>query len=139
MNNFNKYYPYYLIGFLSFLINLSFLSFGIYDFIESKFYNLKFQLRGPIYKTEDIKRDVEDPEVAEFMNENFINVKVDREERPDIDAVYMKALMALTGEGGWPLSLFLTPAGELFFGGTYWPLRPRKNQPGFFEILEKTH
>jgi len=68
----------------------------------------------------------EDPEIATILNENFINIKVDREERPDIDDVYMNAVVALTGQGGWPLSVFLTPTREPFFGGTYFPPRSRK-------------
>ena len=63
----------------------------------------------------------ENPEIAEFMNQNFVNIKVDREERPDLDRVYMAAVQALTGRGGWPMSLFLTPALEPFYGGTYFP------------------
>lgn len=63
----------------------------------------------------------EDDEVAGAMNDRFVNVKVDREERPDVDAVYMEALQAMTGRGGWPMTMFLTPAGEPFYGGTYWP------------------
>ena len=59
------------------------------------------------------------------MNEHFVNVKVDREERPDVDSIYMEAVVALTGSGGWPLTVFLTPDGEPFFGGTYFPPAPR--------------
>src|SRR5450759_2415413 len=61
----------------------------------------------------------EDPDIAALMNHHFINIKVDREERPDLDALYMEALQRLTGSGGWPMTLFLTPDGEPFFGGTY--------------------
>ena len=61
----------------------------------------------------------EDPTTAAVMNERFVNVKVDREERPDVDAVYMDAVVALSGHGGWPMTVFLTPDGEPFFGGTY--------------------
>lgn len=63
----------------------------------------------------------EDPATAEIMNELFVNIKVDREERPDVDSVYMDAVQALTGRGGWPMTVFLTPEGEPFYGGTYWP------------------
>ncbi|MFM7870851.1 MAG: DUF255 domain-containing protein, partial [Actinomycetota bacterium] len=63
----------------------------------------------------------EDPDVAREMNEQFVCVKVDREERPDVDAVYMDAVQALTGRGGWPMTVFLTPTGEPFYGGTYFP------------------
>src|SRR6266702_3774974 len=67
----------------------------------------------------------EDEAIAQVMNERFVNVKVDREERPDLDAIYMDAVLALTGHGGWPLTLFLTPEGEPYFGGTYYPPEPR--------------
>jgi uncharacterized protein YyaL (SSP411 family) len=77
----------------------------------------------------------EDPHVAAFMNEHFISIKVDREERPDVDAVYMEAVVALTGQGGWPMSVFLTPQGEPFFGGTYFPPERRHNMPSFLELL----
>jgi uncharacterized protein YyaL (SSP411 family) len=77
----------------------------------------------------------ENPAIAAQMNDNFVNIKVDREERPDLDAIYMNAL-ALTGEhGGWPLTMFLTPDGEPFWGGTYFPPEPRWGRPGFPQIL----
>ncbi|MBX6371922.1 MAG: thioredoxin domain-containing protein [Acidothermus sp.] len=78
----------------------------------------------------------EDPETARFLNEHFVSVKVDREERPDVDAVYMEAAQAMTGRGGWPLSCFLTPDGEPFFAGTYFPDRPRGGMPSFRQVLE---
>ncbi len=78
----------------------------------------------------------EDPAVAEIMNRLFVNVKVDREERPDIDAIYMQAGQALTGRGGWPMTVFLTPAGLPFFGGTYFPPDDRSGMPGFPRLLE---
>jgi uncharacterized protein len=78
----------------------------------------------------------EDPETAALMNEHFVNVKVDREERPDLDAVYMEAVVAMTGHGGWPMTVFLTPAGEPFFGGTYFPPEPRHGLPSFRQVLE---
>ena len=78
----------------------------------------------------------EDPETAAVMNELFVNVKVDREERPDVDAIYMEAVQSLTGHGGWPMTVFLTPAGEPFFGGTYFPPEPRTNLPGFRQLCE---
>ncbi len=78
----------------------------------------------------------EDPATAAVMNEQFVNVKVDREERPDLDAVYMDAVVALTGQGGWPMTVFLTPAGEPFFGGTYFPPASRHGLPGFREVLD---
>jgi uncharacterized protein YyaL (SSP411 family) len=77
----------------------------------------------------------EDPETAAIMNEHFINIKVDREERPDIDAVYMDAVVAMTGQGGWPMSVFMTPKGEPFYGGTYFPPTPRYNMPSFKGLL----
>ncbi|MBI2169705.1 MAG: thioredoxin domain-containing protein [Actinobacteria bacterium] len=81
----------------------------------------------------------EDPGVAGVMNELFVNVKVDREERPDVDAVYMQAVQAMTGSGGWPLTVFLTPDGHPFFGGTYFPKEPRHGLPGFVELLRSVH
>ncbi|WP_456817556.1 thioredoxin domain-containing protein [Cellulomonas sp. URHB0016] len=77
----------------------------------------------------------EDPVVAAFMNEHFVCVKVDREERPDVDAVYMAATQATTGSGGWPMTVFTTPAGEPFFCGTYFPPRRLAQVPSFSEVL----
>jgi uncharacterized protein len=77
----------------------------------------------------------EDEPTAQLMNERFVNVKVDREERPDLDAVYMDAVLALTGHGGWPMTVFLTPAGEPYFGGTYYPPEPRHGMPSFRQVL----
>jgi uncharacterized protein len=77
----------------------------------------------------------DDEATAAVMNELFVNVKVDREERPDVDAVYMDAVVALTGQGGWPLTVFLTPDGEPFFGGTYYPPEPRHGLPSFRQVL----
>ena len=77
----------------------------------------------------------EDAETAASMNELFVNVKVDREERPDLDALYMDAVTALTGQGGWPMTVFLTPAAEPFYGGTYFPPEPRHGLPSFRQIL----
>ena len=79
----------------------------------------------------------EDPATAALMNELFVNIKVDREERPDVDQVYMSALQALGQPGGWPLTMFLTPAGEPFWGGTYFPKEPRYGRPGFVSILRQ--
>jgi uncharacterized protein YyaL (SSP411 family) len=78
----------------------------------------------------------EDAGTAAVMNEHFVNIKVDREERPDLDAVYMDAVVAMTGQGGWPMTVFLTPAGEPFHGGTYFPPAPRHGLPSFRQILE---
>lgn len=77
----------------------------------------------------------EDAEIAAFLNERFVSVKVDREERPDLDAIYMNAVVAMTGHGGWPMSVFLAPDTRPFFGGTYWPARARGGMPGFLDIL----
>jgi uncharacterized protein YyaL (SSP411 family) len=77
----------------------------------------------------------EDEETAKLMNELFVSVKVDREERPDVDAVYMEAVVSLTGQGGWPMTVFLTPEGEPFFGGTYYPPEPRHGLPAFRQLL----
>jgi uncharacterized protein YyaL (SSP411 family) len=77
----------------------------------------------------------EDDETAALMNEQFVCIKVDREERPDLDSVYMDAVVSLTGHGGWPMTVFLTPAGEPFFGGTYFPPEPRHGLPSFKQLL----
>lgn len=77
----------------------------------------------------------ENPETAALMNELFVNIKVDREERPDLDAIYMEAVQAMTGGGGWPMTVFLTPDGKPFYGGTYFPPVPRYNMPGFPQLL----
>jgi uncharacterized protein len=81
------------------------------------------------------RESFEDPATAEVMNERFVCVKVDREERPDLDSLYMDAVVALTGSGGWPMTVFLTPAGEPFFGGTYFPPEPRHGLPAFTQLL----
>ena len=79
-----------------------------------------------------------DPEVAKLMNQGFVNIKVDREERPDVDSIYMRAVQSLTGRGGWPLTVFLTPDGRPFYGGTYFPPEPRHGMPSFRQLLEAT-
>ncbi len=79
----------------------------------------------------------EDPETARWMNDLFVNIKVDREERPDIDQLYMAALHQLGEQGGWPLTMFLTPAGEPFWGGTYFPPTARYGRPGFVDVLKE--
>jgi uncharacterized protein len=81
------------------------------------------------------RESFEDEATAREMNERFVNVKVDREERPDVDAVYMDAVVALTGQGGWPMTVFVTPAGEPFYGGTYYPPEPRHGMPAFRQVL----
>ncbi len=78
----------------------------------------------------------EDPATAELMNTNFVNIKVDREERPDIDSIYMNFVVSTTGAGGWPLSVFLTPQGKPFYGGTYFPPVVQHNLPAFRDVLE---
>jgi uncharacterized protein len=77
----------------------------------------------------------EDDATATLMNEHFVCIKVDREERPDVDSVYMDAVVSLTGHGGWPMTVFLTPQGEPFFGGTYFPPEPRHGLPSFRQLL----
>ena len=81
------------------------------------------------------RESFDDEATAAVMNELFVSVKVDREERPDVDSVYMDAVVSLTGQGGWPLTVFLTPAGEPFFGGTYFPPEPRHGMPAFRQVL----
>jgi uncharacterized protein YyaL (SSP411 family) len=78
----------------------------------------------------------EDPATAALMNERFVNIKVDREERPDIDGIYMQAVQAMTGHGGWPMTVFLTPEGVPFYGGTYFPKDDRHGMPSFTRILQ---
>lgn len=78
----------------------------------------------------------EDNGIAALLNEHFVSIKVDREERPDLDNIYMSAVVAISGSGGWPMSVFLTPEGDPFFGGTYFPPERRYNIPAFREILE---
>ncbi|HJX38750.1 MAG TPA: thioredoxin domain-containing protein [Anaerolineae bacterium] len=77
----------------------------------------------------------EDEDTARLMNEHFVNIKVDREERPDVDAIYMRAVVAITGRGGWPLTVFLTPDRQPFFGGTYFPPQARHGLPAFRQVL----
>src|SRR5262249_54517210 len=79
----------------------------------------------------------ENEAIAALMNKSFINIKVDREERPDLDQLYMNAVQLMTRSGGWPMSVFLTPDLRPFFGGTYWPPENRWGRPGFPFILQK--
>jgi uncharacterized protein YyaL (SSP411 family) len=81
------------------------------------------------------RESFEDPLTARVMNDNFVSIKVDREERPDLDSIYMDAVVALTGQGGWPMTVFLKPTGEPFFGGTYFPPEPRHGLPSFKQVL----
>src|SRR5262245_45042368 len=77
----------------------------------------------------------ENPAIAAILNEHFISIKVDREERPDLDQIYMNAVQLMTGRGGWPMSVFLTPDLKPFYGGTYWPPTARMGMPGFDQVL----
>ena len=81
------------------------------------------------------RKRFEDEETAAFMNEHFVNIKVDREERPDLDSIYMQATVAMTGSGGWPMSVFLTPDLQPFYAGTYFPPVQRYNMPAFKDVL----
>src|SRR4051812_15318449 len=82
------------------------------------------------------KESFEDESTAAIMNEHFINIKIDREERPDLDHIYMDAVQAMTGSGGWPLNVFLTTEGKPFYGGTYFPPRRAFNRASWKEVLE---
>jgi uncharacterized protein YyaL (SSP411 family) len=82
------------------------------------------------------RESFEDEVVADFMNTHFINIKVDREERPDIDHIYMDALQAMTGSGGWPLNIFLLPNGQPFYGGTYFPPQAMQNRASWMDVLK---
>ena len=81
------------------------------------------------------RESFENVEIAAIMNENFVCIKVDREERPDIDSIYMTAVQAMTGHGGWPMTMFLTPDGKPFYGGTYFPPEDRGGMPAFPSVL----
>jgi uncharacterized protein YyaL (SSP411 family) len=82
------------------------------------------------------RESFEDPETAAYMNEHFVPVKVDREERPDVDAIYMEAVQAMTGHGGWPMTVFLDPEGVPFYGGTYFPPDTSRGMPSFRMVME---
>src|SRR5439155_654384 len=82
------------------------------------------------------RESFEDPEIAALMNRHFVSVKVDREERPDVDQIYMQAVQSMTGHGGWPMTCFLTPDGEPFYGGTYFPPVERHGLPAFPRLLQ---
>jgi len=82
------------------------------------------------------RESFEDEATARYLNDHFVSIKVDREERPDLDQVYMAAVQAMTGGGGWPMSVFLTPDGRPFYGGTYFPDEPRHGMPSFRQVLE---
>src|SRR5687767_9464846 len=81
------------------------------------------------------RESFEDPQTAQQMNDNFVCIKVDREERPDIDSIYMDAVQAMTGHGGWPMTMFLSPDGTPFHGGTYFPPEDRHGLPSFRKVL----
>ena len=85
------------------------------------------------------RESFEDEAVADYMNTHFINIKVDREERPDIDHIYMDALQAMTGSGGWPLNIFLLPNGQPFYGGTYFPPNAMQNRASWMDVLKGVH
>ena len=85
------------------------------------------------------RESFEDEEIAAFLNRHFISIKVDREERPDLDELYMSAVMQMTGSGGWPMSVFLTPDRKPFYGGTYFPPRSSHGRPGFMDLLMGIH
>jgi uncharacterized protein len=82
------------------------------------------------------RESFEDPETAAYMNDHFVNVKVDREERPDVDALYMEAVQAISGQGGWPMTVFLDPEGVPFYGGTYFPPNEGRGMPSFRMVME---
>src|SRR3954464_11273238 len=82
------------------------------------------------------RESFENPETAAYMNEHFVNVKVDREERPDVDAIYMEAVQAISGPGGWPMTVFLDPEGIPFYGGTYFPPDTSRGMPSFRMVME---
>ena len=84
------------------------------------------------------RESFEDQETADYMNEHFVPIKVDREERPDVDDIYMESVQAMTGQGGWPLTAFLDSEGVPFYGGTYFPPEPRHGMPSFRQVLEAT-
>src|SRR3954467_8747379 len=84
------------------------------------------------------RESFEDGETARLINESFVPIKVDREERPDVDDIYMEAVQGMTGHGGWPLTVFLDPEGVPFYGGTYFPPEPRQGMPSFRQVLEAT-
>ena len=81
----------------------------------------------------------EHEETAALMNDLFVSIKVDREERPDLDAIYQRAISLMGQQGGWPLTMFLNPDGEPFWGGTYFPREPRFGRPGFQDVLKQIH
>lgn len=85
------------------------------------------------------RESFEDEEVAAILNQHYISIKVDREERPDIDQIYMSVCQAMTGQGGWPLTIIMTPDKEPFFAGTYFPKQSKYGRPGLMDILHHIH
>src|SRR5215469_1066482 len=85
------------------------------------------------------RESFEDEKVAAFLNGHFVSIKVDREERPDVDKIYMTFVQATTGSGGWPMNVFLTPELKPFFGGTYFPPDSRHGRPSFLQLLQHIH
>ncbi|HAC19420.1 MAG TPA: thioredoxin domain-containing protein, partial [Dehalococcoidia bacterium] len=82
------------------------------------------------------RESFENEKIAALMNEKYVSIKVDREERPDVDSIYMTAVQAMSGHGGWPMTVFMTPAGEPFYGGTYFPPEDRGGMPSFPRVLQ---
>src|SRR5688572_30846155 len=85
------------------------------------------------------RESFEDATLAKFLNEHFVPIKIDREERPDVDKIYMTAMQAMGLGGGWPLNAFLTPERKPFYGGTYFPPQPKYGRPSFLQVLENIH
>ena len=85
------------------------------------------------------RESFENEDVAAFMNEHFVNIKVDREERPDVDAIYMEACQAISGSGGWPLNCFLTPDAKPFYAGTYYPPVSAYNRASWIQVLQNIY
>jgi uncharacterized protein YyaL (SSP411 family) len=83
------------------------------------------------------RESFEDEKIGKFLNEHFVSIKVDREERPDVDKIYMTFVQSTTGSGGWPMSVFLTPDLKPFFGGTYFPPDARHGRPSFLQLLRQ--
>src|SRR5512136_2893444 len=83
------------------------------------------------------RESFENLEIAAYLNEHFVSIKLDREERPDVDKIYMTFVQAMTGQGGWPLNVFLTPERKPFYGGTYWPAENKLGRPGFLQVLRQ--
>src|ERR1700744_3053705 len=83
------------------------------------------------------RESFENEKIGKFLNEHFVSIKVDREERPDVDKIYMTFVQSTTGSGGWPMSVFLTPDLKPFFGGTYFPPNSAHGRPGFLDLLEQ--